>query len=326
MLSSDHVYPSQTGVSWGPHPKEYPSGSGHLLHDLLAKGLAEAGHEVLYCLPRGATAPLPPGVRLISEPDASAQIYHNAAFRDEDTIAFAESRGMPWVTTCHVDRSTRQERGWNVGSNWIFVSKSLARSHGSTRYVHNGIDPAGCMFSESKANYLLFLTALERAWDKGLDTAFTVSRRVGIRLVVAGTASGYGIIHRIAKACKENRADFVVDVRGSRKSELLAGARALLFPTKLNEGFGLVLAEALMSGTPVICSGKGACPEVVSPEVGFVCGELDEYVAAVDRLHEIQPSVCRSFALERYHYQRMTAGYLKEYEAEIAASRMGASA
>ena len=42
------------------------------------------------------------------------------------------------------------------------------------------------------------------------------------------------------------------------------------------------MVEALMLGTPVICSDRGACPEIVSPEVGFVCALPQDYVAAID--------------------------------------------
>ena len=83
MLGSEHRYPSSNGISSGRHPREFSSGSGHHLHDLLAKGLAELGHEVLYLLPKGAAAPMPPGVSLIAEPDAGADIYHTIAFADQ---------------------------------------------------------------------------------------------------------------------------------------------------------------------------------------------------------------------------------------------------
>jgi glycosyltransferase involved in cell wall biosynthesis len=89
--------------------------------------------------------------------------------------------------------------------------------------------------------------------------------------VVAGTSGNQGRIDFVAEVCGKAKADYVGDVRGSAKADLLAGARAFLFPTKIQEPFGLGMAEALMSGTPVICSNLGACPEIVSSEVGFVC-------------------------------------------------------
>jgi glycosyltransferase involved in cell wall biosynthesis len=98
---------------------------------------------------------------------------------------------------------------------------------------------------------------------------------------------------------------------------LLAGARAFLFPTKVDEAFGLGMAEALMSGTPVICSDRGACPEIVSPEVGFVCARPQDYIAAIERISEISPAACRAKALKDYHYLRMARDYVKEYEQEI---------
>jgi glycosyltransferase involved in cell wall biosynthesis len=320
MLSSEHRYPALNGVSFGPHPKEFPSGSGHHLQDLLAKGLAEFGHEVLYCLRKEPTQAMPPGVTRITEPDASVDVYHNVGSRGDELIEFMESRGRPWVTTCHVDRQPWNVDVWKVSRNSIFVSYRLAASHNSDRYVLNGLDPSHYVFSAAKQNYFLFMSAAERARDKGLETAFEISRRTGIRLVVAGTGLAYPIIREMERSCQENGAEYVGDIQGTEKADLLAGAKAFLFPTRLNEAFGLVMVEALLSGTPVIASAKGACPEVIGPSVGFVCQELDDYLAAVERLGEIRPEECRAYATERFHYHRMTAGYIREYEAEIAAS------
>ena len=98
---------------------------------------------------------------------------------------------------------------------------------------------------------------------------------------------------------------------------LLAHARGLLFPTQVNEAFGLVMAEALMSGTPVIASSHGSCPDIVSQEVGFVCQDDADYVRAIERIGEISPRACRERAIANYHYLGMTLDYIREYEAEM---------
>jgi hypothetical protein len=76
LLSSDHRYPAFGEVGSGPHPRSYPSGSGFWIHDLIAKGIAESGHEVFYLLRNGAQGPLPPGVKLVSQPVWDADILH----------------------------------------------------------------------------------------------------------------------------------------------------------------------------------------------------------------------------------------------------------
>lgn len=108
-------------------------------------------------------------------------------------------------------------------------------------------------------------------------------------------------------------------MRGQKKAELLAGARAFIFPTRVDEAFGLGMAEALMSGTPVICSDKGACPELISPDVGFVCCNDQDYVNALRNVSRISPKACREKAMREFNYKRMAAEYVSEYEKEIAA-------
>ena len=79
LLSSIHQYPAASSIGVGLNPKPFPSGSAFSIHDLLAKGLAELGHDVIYLLPKGASKPLPAGVTLVSEPrhDVDRHSYHH---------------------------------------------------------------------------------------------------------------------------------------------------------------------------------------------------------------------------------------------------------
>jgi glycosyltransferase involved in cell wall biosynthesis len=284
-------------------------------------GLAELGHEVFYLLPKGAEAPLPLGVTLLSEPIADVDVFHTMTFRDYELVRWIEDVRKPWVATCHLDPTVPGRTLLDpIRDNWIFVSRTLARCLGRNRYVLNGIDPRQLVFSESKDNYYLFMASLDWAYHKGLDTALHLAKRLGFKLVVAGTGKTDKVIEETAQQCAAAGADFIGDLRGPEKANWLAGARALLFPTRVNEAFGLVMAEALMSGTPVICSDKGACPELISPEVGFVCSTQQDYAEAFERIDEIKPQACRNKAIADYHYLRMTQDYIREYEREVAGS------
>jgi glycosyltransferase involved in cell wall biosynthesis len=98
------------------------------------------------------------------------------------------------------------------------------------------------------------------------------------------------------------------------KPAFYTGARALLFPSDWPEPFGLVMIEALAAGTPVIALRRGSVPEVLVDGVtGFICGDVDEMVAAVDRLDEIDPDACRTASLE-FTAEKMCRRYVEAYE------------
>lgn len=318
LVSSTHRYPALSEIGSGLQPKPFPSGSGFLVHDLMVKGLAELGHDVFYLLRNGADQPLPEGVTLVSEPTTNVDVLHTISDRDEDLVRERQVRHQPWVTTCHLDPRARGQDRPTTTENWIFVSRTLAQLYDRDRYVLNGVDPAEYIFSESKDDYLLFMSTMDWGLAKGLDVVLSLSDKLGFKLVVAGTGKDHESINRVAEMCREVKATYVGDVRGKAKAELLAGAKALLFPTKLDEAFGLGMVEALMSGTPVICSDRGACPEIISRDVGFVCRNHGDYVAAVNSVANISPQACRDKAMREYHYLGMAAAYVVEYEKEIA--------
>lgn len=293
--------------------------AGYRVLDLIARGVAELGHDVIYCLPRGLIGPLPRGITHTTEMTYDADIIHyQNGILEEDVT---DTRDLPWVRTCHTDLQVRNVSRSVAKPNWVYVSRTLAASYGSDRWVHNGVDPEELIYSETKDDYVLFMCDLRRAANKGFDTALALCRELGFKLVVAGGSIDPNDIETLRQEAAGADVEFRGEVWGEQKAELLAGARALLFPTRVNEAFGLVIAEALMSGTPVIASDRGACPELVSGDVGFVCTTLDDYRRAFASLGGIEPRKCREKAMREYHYLRMARQYIDEYETEIGCAR-----
>lgn len=68
-------------------------------------------------------------------------------------------------------------------------------------------------------------------------------------------------------------------------AELLAGARALLFPS-LYEGFGLPVLEAMASGVPVILSPRASLPEVAGNAGTYADQSAEDWRDAIQRLIE----------------------------------------
>lgn len=70
-----------------------------------------------------------------------------------------------------------------------------------------------------------------------------------------------------------------------RLARVLASAHVAVLPA-IEEGFGLVLIEALAAGTPIVAARSGACPEVVTDDVGRLF-EGDDAGAFVDALEAV---------------------------------------
>jgi glycosyltransferase involved in cell wall biosynthesis len=108
------------------------------------------------------------------------------------------------------------------------------------------------------------------------------------------------------------------EVGGKRRLRLFSEAAALLMPIRWPEPFGLVMAEAMACGTPVIAFPQGAAPEVVDDgRTGFLVGDEEEMAAAVHRLGEIDPAACRSRVQERYDIGPVGEAYEESYRRTI---------
>jgi glycosyltransferase involved in cell wall biosynthesis len=303
-LSSAHKYP---GWRYGV--------AAHTVHDNLARGLSELGHEVRYHLQNSCDAKFSDGIVSVSGFRGDEDILHI----NHMPLTDSPKTPLPWVRSIHSDVRYQGFTPDMVTPNCIFVSQTLAHLYESDRFVRNGLDPADFIYSETKGNYLIFVVSgdVQRARLKGLDIAFRITKQAGVELRVAGGSRDPTEAAALELLCRENGAVYVGLLHGERKAELFSDARALLFPTQMNEAFGLVVAEALMSGTAVIASERGAMPEMLPPEVGFVCADDAAYLHAVANVGRIAPSDCRRWALKQFHYLNMARAYVKEYQREI---------
>jgi len=110
-------------------------------------------------------------------------------------------------------------------------------------------------------------------------------------------------------------------VWGAGRDALLGGARALLYPIAAPEPFGLVLAEAMMCGTPVVANAVGAVPEVVDDGVtGAVVDDPSGLADGIGRALQLDRSAVRGRAIERFHVDRMVEEYLRVFERVVAAA------
>ena len=164
---------------------------------------------------------------------------------------------------------------------------------------------------------LVFLSRVESM--KGPELAIAVARACGRRLLIAGNRAQAGPQREfwdraVAPHLGRDGIEYVGEVGDAQKSDLLGRAAALIVPIQWNEPFGIVFAESLAAGTPIISCARGALPEIVEAgRTGFFMNSVEEGVAAVGRIGELERAACRRVAEERFSLPVCAARYLSLY-------------
>lgn len=307
-----------------PVPPSHYGGAERIV-DLLARELSRRGHTVGLVAAAGSTCPVHTLFRWAAAPaDSPLDTLRNsfalgAAVREfNPDLVHSFSRlaylgpllngRLPKVMSYQRIPTARNVR-WATrlaGDSLVFTGCSdfiaaLGRPEGGTWHgVPNGVDTALYPFSPAVAAAapLVFLSRIEPV--KGAEVAIAVARRAGRRLILAGNHAEDGSTagrywrERIVPEIDGNRVVHFGPVDDAQKARLLGEAAALLVPVQWDEPFGIVFAEALACGTPVLSCPRGALPEIVRDgREGFLARDEAELVQAVARLGEIDRAACR---------------------------------
>ncbi|MEV4393569.1 glycosyltransferase family 4 protein [Nonomuraea sp. NPDC049607] len=232
---------------------------------------------------------------------------------------------IPTVTTVHGPASGEQaERLRRLGDSVGLVSTSTfqrmqAPDLNWVGTVHNGVDLKSFPFRERKEDYTLFLGRFSP--DKGAHLAIDAARKAGRRILLAGgmnEPSEHEYFDTHIRPRLGDDAVHVGEADGPRKRELLANAHCLLFPSRREESFGMVMTEAMASGTPVVALRGGAVGEVLVDGVtGYICDGPADLAEAVEAAGGLNPADCRMHVKRNFDALGMAMGYEKIYELSV---------
>jgi glycosyltransferase involved in cell wall biosynthesis len=224
-------------------------------------------------------------------------------FTPDNEKMFIHARQQPFVS---ISNSQREPR---LGLNYVAT-------------VYNGIDTTKFNFYPQPAEppYLAFLGRVSP--EKGTHLAIEIAQRTGIPLKMAGKIDPVDVAYyeeQIKPQIDGELIQFLGEANHAQKNVLLGNAMTTLFPITWREPFGLVMAESMAAGTPVVAMELGSTSEViVHGKTGFLCHDLDECVAAVQRIGEIDRRTCREHVISTFSATRMADGYEAVYQKLVA--------
>jgi len=339
---------------WVPVPPTRYGGTESIL-DSLARGLIDRGHEVVLFTVGTSTCPVerrwlfeePPGPIGAGEPEAAHVLAaYTSLARDVDVVhdhtalgpllepalAAAASACVPVVLTLHgpptdpVRRLLLSHAARHA--TLVAISKSqrgLAPDLPFTSVLHHGIDLDLHKPGPGGGGFLMFVGRMSP--NKGVHRAVDIARRAGMPLVVAAKMwedVEVDYFRAEVEPRLHDGVELLLDADPEHRLELLGRADALLNPICWEEPFGLVMAEALACGTPVVGSPYGAAPEIVDDGVtGFLRENDDELAEAVGHVGELDREACRLAAVERFSIERMARDHEGLYERLLREARSG---
>ena len=323
-------------------PKHY--GGIERIVDMLARGLVARGHEItLFAHPDSASAGrLVPwsGASSLSSADSlrNATTLARWVRRNRVDIIHSFSRiayltpilpmQLPKLMTYQRAISPRTVRLGHTLSRGTLAFTAISewmmqpvKHIGHWTMIPNGVPLNAYAFRPTVVPDapLVFLGRIEEI--KGPHLAIEIARRSGRRLIIAGNipdekrkwAEAY-----VLQQVDGVRVRYIGPVDDRQKNTLLGEAAAFLMPILWEEPFGIVMAEAMACGTPVLGLARGAVPEVVEHGVtGFVEQDVDGLVAAIDRIPSLDRVACRVRCETMYSDDAVVEGYVSAYSAML---------
>jgi glycosyltransferase involved in cell wall biosynthesis len=328
---------------WAPIPPPLYGGI-ELVVDETARGLLAAGHEVTLYASGDSTCPVPTlsslpiaeGMRIgMSVPELRHVIhaYKTAAacdvVHDHSMIGpfYSEQyRDLPVVTTVHGPLNQELTDIYRVLAERVpIVCISHAQRRAApdvpvVRVIHHGIDASRFTFGDGEGDedgeFFLFLGRMSP--DKGVHRAIEVARKAGVRLLIAAKMREpweRTYFDECVAPMLGPTTVYLGEVPHERKLDLLRHTRALLFPIRWNEPFGMVMLESMASGTPVLAFPEGAAPEVVEDgRTGFLCEDESDMADAVGRIGSLRRQDCRAAVEGYFSSKRMVDEHIELYE------------
>lgn len=322
-----------------PVPPQHYGGIERII-DLLINGLTEQGHQVSLFAHPGSETPAKlypfPGKSSRSKTDIiqNSWLINKTAFLEKFDLIHSFGRLMYLLpqlplsipklmtyqrepTLGQIKQATRlAKKGTLAFTGCSHYISSQIEPYAPSYTVYNGVDTTLYSFQEtvSADAPLVFLGRIEPI--KGTHTAIEVAQQTNKKLIIAGNISpGYQeYFEEKVKPFLNDHIQYIGPVNDQQKNELLGASSALLMPIHWNEPFGIVMAEAMACGTPVVGFKRGAVKEIIIDGVnGYSCDTTDEMTRHVSMIGKLDRRRVRQNAEDRFSAPVIVEQYLSIY-------------
>lgn len=301
----DSTSPAATLVPYGVPPHMTPSARGRELWQV-GSALAGVSRSVDLVHSFGRLAALLPILPLRRLPKVQSYQRMIVAWRGVRRAAQVGGRSLAF-TACSTSVYGPARDAGRAAGDWHTIFNAVNTSRFTPQYSLPADAP------------LMFLGRVER--QKGPHHAIAIAKAAGRRLVIAGNVepSDEAFFRaEVQPVVDGDRVTYAGPVDDVAKNVLLGRAAALLMPIECQEAFGIVMAEAMACGTPVIGFPEGSVPEVIHDGVtGFVARGIDAAVAAVGRLPGLDRSAVRRECEARFEETSIVSQYEDLYRLMI---------
>lgn len=223
----------------------------------------------------------------------------------------------PMLTTIHGFSDPDILRVYHDHKDSYYVSISDSDRDPGLPYlatVYNGIDLSNLTFRQTPGNKLVHYGRIHP--DKGTHLAVEVAKKSQMDLIIAGIIQDQNYFDTLVRPhINDTSIQFIGPVNPVQRDALLKEAYAVIHLNTIPERFGLVMAESMAAGVPVIAMDLGSCREVIEDKVtGYLVNNVDQAVEAVGKIDRIERSKCRQRVEQNFTIDCMVAGYEKVYE------------
>jgi glycosyltransferase involved in cell wall biosynthesis len=252
--------------------------------------------------------------KMMQRADEFDLIHNNFDYLPLTYLPFIKT---PTLTTIHGFSEPDILRVYHDHKDTYYVSISDSDRDKGLPYlatVYNGIDLSNLTFREKPGNKLVHYGRIHN--DKGTHLSIEVAKKCGMDLIIAGIIQDQNYFDTLVKPyLNQSSIQYIGPVNPIQRDALLKEAYAVIHLNLIPERFGLVMAESMAAGVPVIAMDLGSCREVIADsQTGYLVNNVDEAVEAVRKIDRIDRKKCRQRVEENFTIDRMVEGYEKVYE------------
>ncbi|MGB3606258.1 MAG: glycosyltransferase [Psychroserpens sp.] len=250
-------------------------------------------------------------------------IIHNHSL-SHHAISMGAITTIPFITTFHTPifdniNVSIEAVSKNPNQRFTAVSNSLRDLYlkhlDKVETVYNGIDLSKWQMSEIKLDYFSWCGRICK--EKGLKEIIDLCEDHAVNIKFAGPISDleYFEDHILPRIKSYKYCEYIGHLKQDLVNGFISRSKAFLFTSIWEEPYGLVIAEALASGSPVIANNVGAANEILSKHSGvlFNLSDTESFKSALLDLDYLSSADCRLRAEKFCSHMIMVDNYERLY-------------